>query len=525
MIEGTHIIGYRRVKSNAGFQALNPATGKHLPEYFSIGSSQNVQESVQLAAKAFSGYGRIPGKEKAGFLRAIAEEILLLGDELITRAVSETGLPAARIQGERTRTVSQLMLFAELLEEGSWVEATLDSALPDRIPAPRPAICRMLLPLGPVVVFGASNFPLAFSVAGGDTVSALAAGNPVIVKAHPSHPGTSELVGAAISRAARKTSMPEGVFSLLFDEGFEVGEALVAHPGIRAVAFTGSFRGGMSLLQIAQKRKDPIPVFAEMGSINPVILLPEALEKNTESLAKQCAASVTLGAGQYCTNPGLLLALESDSLDRFISAYGQAIKGIIPGTMLNAAIANNYRKTLGEMLDQPGVELIAQAEPQNGLIQNIGKAIIARVKGADFLDNPGLHHEVFGPFSLLVSCKDFSELEKIIEGLEGQLTISLMTETGELSRYPKIVEMIRRKAGRLICNGLPTGVEVCAAMQHGGPFPATTDSRFTSVGTYAIKRFARAVTFQNWEDDQLPDELKAANPLGIRRLVDNAWTI
>ena len=523
MIQGKHIIGYKRVGSGRVFQAVNPVTGQSLPGFFAAGSATEVDEAVALATQSFPLMTKIQGKQRAVFLHAIVKQITLLGDELLERTAAESGLPATRIQGELARTILQIKLFADLIADGSWVEATIDWGEPNRSPMPKPTICRMLIPLGPVVIFGAGNFPLAFSVAGGDTISALAAGNPVIVKAHPGHPGTSELVGEAIFRAAQLTGMPEGIFSLLFDDGFSVGETLVTHPKIRAVSFTGSLTGGMALYHLATQRSEPIPVFAEMGSINPVILLPGALERRAAELASQCAGSVTLGAGQFCTCPGLLLTLKSPSLSHFIKCLRNVIESTPCATMLSSHTFTNYLQESKDMLAQGGVEPLTNPSQADTPGLNQGQPIIAQVSGLDFLLNPKLHQEVFGPFSLLVYCENQLELEAIIDQLNGQLTISVMAEPGEMDDLPGLQEKIIKKAGRLIFNGLPTGVEVCAAMQHGGPFPATTDSRFTSVGTDAIKRFVRPIAFQNWDDALLPDELKASNPLGIYRLVNQGW--
>lgn len=507
----------------AAFKSTNPATATTLDGDFYPASAAMVNDAMQLAANAYPIYKNIDKDRKAEFLRAIAEEIDALGDELINRAMAESGLPQARLQGERGRTTGQLKMFADLVAEGSWVEAVIDEALPERQPLPRPDIRKMLVPLGPVVVFGASNFPLAFSVAGGDTASALAAGCPVVVKAHAAHPGTSALVGEAIRKAAQKTGMPDGVFSLLYDDGFSVGTALVQHPLAKAVTFTGSYKGGMALYNLAQQREVPIPLFAEMGSINPVIFLPQALENKAEELAKQYAASITLGAGQFCTNPGLMLGVRSAGLDRFEIALAEAI-GVIPSaTMLTGVICTNYEHLAIEMLEQPGVEVIAQATSK-AVKSNQAQAVVGKVSAADFLSNPKLKEEVFGPYSLLVVADDAAQLTEVIASLQGQLTLTLMAENDELSGYEELISKATDIAGRVILNGVPTGVEVCAAMQHGGPFPATTDSRFTSVGTSAIRRFVRPVSWQNWEAALLPDELKPGNPLNIWRMVNQQWT-
>jgi len=508
----------------AAFQAIDPSTGVYLDGSFCSATTADADLAMASATEAFRYYKHIHKDRKAAFLREIANEIALLGDTLINRASAESGLAYGRLQGEMARTTGQLRLFADLVEEGSWVKAVIDAAIPDRQPMPRADIRRMLVPIGPVVVFGASNFPLAFSVAGGDTASALAAGCPVVVKAHPAHPGTSQLVAGAIHRAVQKTGMPKGVFSILFDHGYETGAYLVEHPATKGVTFTGSFKGGMALHNLALRRQEPIPVFAEMGSINPVILFPEILQHKAEALAQQVAASLTLGAGQFCTNPGLLIALRSEGLDRFIDALSESITQTPSATMLTPGICANYMQLSNRLLASGKVNLLAASTHINTELNNQSVARIASVKAADFLIEPELREEIFGPFSLLVIAGTPEELNDIVEVLAGQLTITLMAWEGELQNHPELLGKLSDKAGRLILNGMPTGVEVCAAMQHGGPFPATNDSRFTSVGSDAIYRFVRPVAWQDWNNALLPDELKAENPLGIFRMVDLKWT-
>ncbi|QKJ31178.1 aldehyde dehydrogenase (NADP(+)) [Mucilaginibacter mali] len=523
-MNGQNIIGFKYAPlQGTTFKATNPATATNLDGDFYPASAAIVNDAMQLAATAYPVYKSISKNRKAEFLRAIAAGIDALGDELIDRAMAESGLPQARLQGERGRTTAQLKMFADLVAEGSWVEAVIDEALPERQPLPRPDLRKMLVPLGPVVVFGASNFPLAFSVAGGDTASALAAGCPVVVKAHAAHPGTSALVGEAIMKAAQKTGMPDGVFSLLYDDGFTVGTALVQHDLAKAVTFTGSYKGGMALYHLAQQRPVPIPLFAEMGSINPVIFLPQALENKAEELAKQYAASITLGAGQFCTNPGLMLGVKSAGLDRFETALAEAVGAIPSATMLTGGICANYEHLAIDMLQQPGVEVIAQATSK-AVKSNQALAVVTKVSAAQFLANAKLKEEVFGPYSLLVVADDIVQLTEVVASLEGQLTLTLMAENSELGGYTDLINKATDIAGRVILNGVPTGVEVCGAMQHSGPFPATTDSRFTSVGTSAIRRFVRPVSWQNWEPALLPDELKPGNPLNIWRMVNQQWT-
>lgn len=523
-METGNLIGYQYKTEGKAFTAIDPSSNKELPGDFFPASLEDVDTALKLAEQAFNVYRFTDKKNKADFLRSIAEEINAIGSELIERAMVESGLPQARLEGERGRTTGQLNLFADLVEEGSWVEAVIDKALPERKPAARPDIRKMLIPIGPVVVFGASNFPLAFSVAGGDTASALAAGCPVIVKAHPAHPGTSALVAEAISKAAKKHNLPEGVFSILYDNGYAVGEALVKHPKTKIVTFTGSYKGGMALLKLAQQRDEPIPVFAEMGSINPTILLPEALENRGLQIAEQYAASITLGAGQFCTNPGLLIAISSGATDRFKKQLSEAIAKIGSGTMLTPGICKNYSQLSEDMLKEAGVKILGQG----GLTEdkaNQAQPMIAEVNASSFLVNPKLKEEVFGPYSLLIVADFEVQLQQVLDDLHGQLTATIVADEGDLKKYKTLIQNITNIAGRVIMNNVPTGVEVIPAMQHGGPYPATTDGRFTSVGTRAIKRFVRPVSWQNWSNDLLPDELKDGNPLKIWRMIDSKWTV
>lgn len=523
-MEGRNLIGNAYSEAIVpGFRAVDPATEEFLEGEFYPATEEDVNRALELASKAFQTYKRTDKDSKAAFLRSIGTEILALGPELIERASAESGLPVGRIQGERGRTIDQLNMFATLLEEGSWVEAIIDGELPERLPQPRPDIRRMLVPIGPVVVFGASNFPLAFSVAGGDTASALASGCPVVVKAHPAHPGTSALVASAIHKAAVTTNMPEGVFSMLHDSGFKIGELLVKHNKTTAVTFTGSFKGGMALTKYASERSNPIPVFAEMGSINPVLLLPEALASRAETIAAQYSASITQGTGQFCTNPGLLIGIDSPGLTHFKEALTSAVTAISSSTMLTPGICRNYKERASEMLAEDEVVVVAESE-ENDMGNNQGAALIAEVSAKAFLSNPKLKEEVFGPWSLLVVAKDIEELAQVLDCIDGQLTLSVMAEDQDLEQYASILERAEDICGRILLNGVPTGVEVCAAMQHGGPFPATSDSRFTSVGTTAIRRFVRPLSWQNWNNAMLPPALQRGNPLNIWRIVDNTYT-
>ena len=376
--------------------------------------------------------------------------------------------------------------------------------------------------MGPVVVFGASNFPFAYSTAGGDTACAFAAGCPVIVKAHPAHAGTSEMVGKAISLAATKCNMPDGIFAHVHGAGFEVGKALVTHAFTKAVGFTGSYGGGKALFDWANQRKEPIPVFAEMGSINPVFLLPEKLQQSASDIAKMYAGSITLGTGQFCTNPGLIIGVQSAALDQFITALGNEIRQVTPGTMLHPGIAKAYHEKRATAIAQAGVDTIAVSTSEGK--NNQGIATVASATGEAFLNNPVLHQEVFGPYSIVIKCKDMEEMIEVVRHTEGQLTSTLMATETDMRNHDELVELVKNICGRFILNGVPTGVEVCLSMQHGGPFPATTDSRFTSVGADGIKRFARPLSFQGWPDSLLPDELKNGNPLQIWRTVNDKLT-
>lgn len=475
---------------------------------------------MQQAAAAFLPYQKTSAEQKALFLETIAGNIEALGEALITQASADTNLPAARLTGERGRTTFQLRMFAQMLREGSWVEATVDEAMPDKNP-PRPDIRKMLQPLGPVVVFGASNFPFAYSTAGGDTASALAAGCPVVVKAHPAHLQTSVMVAGAITEAISSTGMPVNTFQHVTDTSVEAGKALVQHPHTVAVGFTGSFTGGKALYDYAAARKNPIPVFAEMGSINPVILLPDALATRAEQLARQYAASISLGMGQFCTNPGLLMAIDGDGLSSFLRHLATEISAVIPAKMLHAGIHRAYATKMQAALAEKGVQLLAQSSVTPGELE--AQSAVATVSGELFLQNPLLHEEVFGPYSLVVVCRNLTELEAAWRSVAGQLTTSIMGTDADFAAHRSLLETAPSIAGRIVFNGVPTGVEVCPAMVHGGPFPACTDSRFTAVGIHAVKRWVRPVCYQNCPDALLPQALQQSNPLGIWRLVNNEW--
>ena len=514
-LTGKNIIGFKKSgKGKRTFTGITAQTVADAP-VFKVAARSEVNTAMQKAHEAFQTYRHFTGSQKAKFLRAIAEEIENLGEQLIDAAMTEAGLPEGRVKGERGRTMGQLRLFADHVEEGSWVNAIIDKAQPDRKPFPKADIRTMYQPMGPVVVFTASNFPLAFSTAGGDTASALASGCPVVVKGHEAHPATNELVSLALQKAAQKSGMPDGVFSMLNGD-YKTGGALVKHPLTAAVAFTGSLRGGRALFDMANKRPNPIPVFAEMGSINPVVILSGARDQWGKEIAKTLASSVALGAGQFCTNPGLVLVPEHGH-EAFANMLATAMQAANGQCMLNASIFNNYYKRLEHALAQRGVKtiLLSQGSKAESVLPSAGIA-----SAASFLANPELQEEVFGPFTLLVTYKNGEELVQLVKAMNGQLTATVYGEKHELAHQRNLINELNQIAGRLIINGVPTGVEVCHAMQHGGPYPASTDGRFTSVGTEAIKRFVRPVCYQNFPIELLPAALQDGNPLGIWRKVN-----
>lgn len=505
-LKGTSLIGFQRgVAGGATLQGFNPATNENLSPLYHSATRAEVDQAAQLAHAAFATYAQTTGAERGRFLRRIAANIEALGDELIARANAETGLPEPRLRTETARTCNQLRLFAELVEEGSWVDARIDPRDPDRKPLPKPDVRSMWRPLGPVVVFGASNFPLAFSVAGGDTASALAAGNSVIVKAHPAHPGTSELVGRALAQAVRDCDLPEGVFSLLYDAGTEVATALVRHPLIKAGGFTGSRRGGRALFDVASSRPDPIPFYAEMSSINPVFILPGALRERSDQLAAGLHGSVTLGAGQFCTNPGLIMLADNEDSTVFLNKLGDLMGAANEQTMLTPAICDNYRNGVA-------------ARMKHAVVQTVGAGALFKTTATDFLAHPELAEELFGPSTLVVVYTD--QLFELVKSLEGQLTATIHGSEEDLHTHRDLIKLLETKVGRLVFNGFPTGVEVGHAMVHGGPYPATSDGRYTSVGTRAIYRFARQVCFQDFPNAALPAELQDENPLNLWRMID-----
>lgn len=522
-LTGEMLIGASRVYGGEGSKrAFNPGTHSEIPEpSFGFAGSADVARAATLAATAFDAYRAVPLERRAQFLERIAQNILQLGDVLIERAHAESGLPVARLQGERGRTIGQLRMFAQVVRDGHFLGATIDPAQPRREPLPRADLRLARIALGPVAVFGASNFPLAFSVAGGDTASALAAGAPVVVKAHGAHLGTSELVGRAIRQAVADCNLPEGVFSLLMGEGNKIGEELVAHPAIKAVGFTGSRQGGLALMRVANARPEPIPVYAEMSSINPVFLFPAALSARAEAIGKGFADSLALGAGQFCTNPGLVIGLEGPDLERFISAAGRALTDKAAQTMLTPGIREAYVSGTQKLGTLPGVQVVARGGSA-GELKNAAEAVLF-VTGADtLLTSADLESEVFGPSSVVVRAKNMDEMLAVAEHLEGQLTATLQIDEGDLALARKLLPALERKVGRILANGFPTGVEVCHAMVHGGPFPATSNAMFTSVGATAIDRFLRPVCYQDLPDALLPESLQRRNPLGLWRMTDGA---
>lgn len=453
-------------------------------------------------------------------LECIAEEVESIGDQLVARVVAETGIPETRVHGELARTTNQLRVFAAVVREGSYLGARIDRGAPDRTPLPRPDLRQQKIPLGPVVVFAASNFPLAFSVAGGDTASALAAGCPVVVKAHSSHPGVSEMVGRAIRAAVQATDLPEGTFSMLHGPGRDLGISLVTHPRIKAIGFTGSRAGGLALVKAAANRSEPIPVFAEMSSVNPVLLLPGALAARGAEIGRTYIASITTGNGQLCTSPGLVLAMEADGFHDFLNAAQETVTGSIAQPMLSATISEEYARGVERLRSTDGVETVASGKAGN-TIHSAGRTWLFTVDADAFLRNPQLSEEVFGAVSLVVRVRDLEQLLQIMRRLEGQLTATVHLDSADREIAGQLLPELELLAGRVVVNGWPTGVEVCAAVVHGGPFPATSAPATTSVGTRAIDRFLRPVSYQNMPADFLPVELQDDNPRGLWRRVDN----
>ncbi len=518
------IAGQHSADGNQNFNAINPAIGKTIDPLFMEATDQEVDTALSQADAAYDQITDLTPAQRADFLDAIAIQIEALGDDLIDRASAETALPAARLTGERGRTMNQLNQFAQLVREGSWVEARIDHAIPDRQPLPKVDVRRMLVPIGPVVVFGASNFPLAFSVAGGDTASALAAGCPVIIKAHPAHPGTCELIAMAIERAIERTKVPPAIFSMVHGQGPEVGMAMVKHPLTKAIGFTGSLAAGRAIYNAAAARPEPIPVYAEMGSANPIFVLPSAVTDRGKQIAEALCQSVTLGVGQFCTNPGLVLGLRDKPFDQFIDLCSQHFASAATGTMLHPGIGRNYQSRMNKIKDTSGVDLRAQSLEKQSPTTTCGPAGLFVSDATTFLSNSDLSEEIFGPSTIAIACNDIEQLYESAHHLPGQLTITIHGTEQDLEEFDSLIAILQRKAGRLVFNGFPTGVEVCPSMHHGGPYPATTDARTTSVGTAAIQRFSRPVCYQQFPQSALPVQLRDHNEMEIMRLVDGKWT-
>jgi NADP-dependent aldehyde dehydrogenase len=522
-ISGDLLIGATRRRGTQGeLHAIEAATGNALFPAFGGASAADLDEACALAEKAFDSYRALPLEERAAFLETIAQNILDIGDELIERAMQETGLPRPRLEGERARTVGQLRMFAGVVRDGGFLELRIDPAQPDRKPLPRVDLRLRNVPLGPVAVFGASNFPLAFSVAGGDTASALAAGCPVIVKAHSAHPGTSELVGLAVQKAVAQCGLAEGVFSLLHANDRKIAQGLVADPRIKAVGFTGSRGGGTAFMKIAAERREPIPVYAEMSSITPVLLFPAALAARGAEIGKAFVASLTLGAGQFCTNPGLILAVDGPGLDEFLKSAGAAVTEALPATMLTPGILSAYNGGVDALEKNPAAKVVAKAANVEAMK---ACAALYMTEAEDFLVRHELQDEVFGAASLVVRCPDLATLKRVVESLEGQLTAALHIDEGDYETARGLLPLLERKVGRILVNGFGTGVEVSHAMVHGGPYPSTADGRSTSVGSLAINRFLRPVSYQDLPDVLLPPELQGTGSEGLPRRIEGKLKI
>lgn len=521
-LQGKQLIaGEFKASSNDTFQAINPSLNAAFGTFYHEATLDEVAEAAEAANASFDAIRLASPAKRAELLNAIADEIMNLGDDLLNIANQETGLPMGRLTGERGRAVNQIRLFAELVKEGSWVDARIDTANPDRTPAPKPDVRSMLMGIGPVAVFGASNFPLAIGVAGTDTVSAFGAGCPVIAKAHPAHPGTSELFGVAIAKAVESTGLPAGIFSLLHGRGHEMGLAMVRHPHVKAVAFTGSLRGGRALFDAAVARPEPIPVYAEMGSTNPVFLLPGALKNDSEGIAQGYLQSVNLGVGQFCTNPGVVFGFKGDDLQSFKAASGKIAEGVAPATMLHPGISEAFYGGVHRIEQTAGVDVVGKTAAATEVDTQATCAIFS-TDIETLTETPHLMEEVFGPTSIVVGCNTSEEMEALAESLEGHLSATVHGTPEDLAANTKLLSILQKKVGRIIINGYPTGIEVCAAMHHGGPYPATTDSHYTSIGTGSILRYGRPVCFQNYPDELLPVELRNKNAMNIWRLVNNS---
>lgn len=521
--DGGSLIGFGSSgPGGATFKAFDPAKNAPIEPTFLSAGPEDVERAVQLADAAAPVWAKLSGAVRHQFLVSVADKLEAKSAELVARAMQETGLPEARLKGEVTRTAGQLRLYGEAAQRGDWLDARIETALPERKPLPKPDHRSMLRAIGPVVVFGSSNFPFAYSVAGGDVASAFAAGCPVIVKAHPAHPGTSEMVGRLIVHAVREAGLPEGSFSLLFDAGFEVGQALVKHPDIKAVGFTGSVKGGRALADLAAARPEPIPVYAEMGSVNPVFILPGAVAERAAGLVEGLYASSTVGVGQFCTNPGLIILQRSPAAEQFIKDMAARLTATLEGVMLTPGIRKSFVANTTSRAHQPGVKVLAQG---NATSLCSAAPVWFETGAKEFLGNHALSEEIFGPSSLVIWCADPAEMRAVAQALEGTLTATVHAGAAEAKEQGPLVDILAAKAGRLILNGYPTGLEVSHAIVHGGPYPSTSDGgRSTSVGTRALIRWARLICYQNFSDDLLPPELQNSNPLKLRRLVNGEWS-
>ena len=523
MITGKNYIGGElSSNSSVSFKTFNPLLNIENIISFYEASDNEIEKSTKLANDAFKIFKQVSSLDRSKFLNQISFELELITDDIVNVYCSETGLPEARCKSELNRTVNQLRSFAKLLTDGNFQEVSIDTSIPERKPVPKPDLRKMLMPIGPVLVFGASNFPLAYSTAGGDTASALAAGCPVILKSHPMHAGTGELVAAAIIRAAKKTKMPNGVFSNLNSKGTEVGEKLVNSNYVKAVGFTGSLRGGRAIYNLASKRDTPIPVFAEMGSVNPVLIFPKKLKNEYSELAVKYAKSITIGSGQFCTNPGIIISFDTEIFNLFKNKLVEEIEKISPSCMLHPNIHKSYNDGVENIKKNRSVSVLTKKHIELG--DNFPNHVISSVTAKKFMEDKSLQQEIFGPCSLLVLCKDQHEMLNVIKSMEGQLTGTLLAEENDDYLTQEIINALELKVGRIIFNGVPTGVEVCPSMTHGGPYPASTDSRFSAVGINSIKRWLRPVSFQDFPQNLLPSELKNNNPLNIERNINGIIT-
>ena len=497
--KGKHLVAGEWL-DGAGTFASTPAHGP--AHQFAAGTVDLVNRACEAAEDAFWSYANSSRQERAAFLRAIADEIEARAAEITEIGSQETGLPEARLQGERGRTTGQLRLFADHIEKGDYLDRRLDAALPDRQPLPRPEIRLIQRPVGPVAVFGASNFPLAFSTAGGDTAAALAAGCPVVVKGHSAHPGTGEIVAQAIAAAIASTGVHPGVFSLIQGGSREVGHALVKHPLIKAVGFTGSLAGGRALFDLCAQRPEPIPFFGELGSVNPMMMLPEAMKARGEALGQGWAGSLTMGAGQFCTNPGIAVVIDGTDADRFVAAATEALSKVGPQTMLTDGIAKAYHEGAARFATRNTVKPLLTTESSG----RSATPNLFETTGAQFVSDHLLGEEVFGPLGMVVRVGSLDEMEQIARGFDGQLTATIHMDAGDLEAARRLRPVLERKAGRVLVNGFPTGVEVADSMVHGGPYPASTNFGATSVGTMSIRRFLRPVSYQNMPEGLLPED-------------------